>query len=105
MSMNQINSASFDKDVLGDESFKIMFVGAPWCGHCQAMKPGVMEFSTENPDVSIFYSDADESPELMEKLEIRSIPTTFVFKDKKEVFRKVGALTKNDLADLVTQYR
>ncbi len=104
MAMNPVNNDTFESAVLGDDSLKLMFVGAPWCGHCQSMKPFVMEYSQEHPEVNICFADADESPDLMTRLEITSIPTVFVFKDRKEVFRKVGAMTKNEIADLVASH-
>jgi thioredoxin 1 len=105
MSMMPVNNDTFEKEVLGDDTFKMMFIGAEWCGHCKAMRPGVMEFSAENPEIKLCYADADESAELAEKFGITSIPTTLVFKDKKEVLRKVGALSKQDLGEIVKNYR
>ena len=104
MSMMPVNTECFDNEVLGDDGFKMMFIGAEWCGHCKAMKPGVMEFSSENPEIKLCYADADESEELLSKFGITSIPTTLVFKDKKEVLRKVGALSKQELGEIVKTY-
>lgn len=104
MSMMPVNTENFDNEVLGDNSFKMMFIGAEWCGHCKAMRPGVMEFSSENPEIKLCYADADESEDLLRQFGINSIPTTIVFKNKKEVLRKVGALSKQDLGEIVKTY-
>ncbi len=105
MSMVKIENNNFETEVMSDNDFKIMFVGAQWCGHCKAMRPTVEEFVKDNISVKVYFADADESAELVEKLGINSLPTCLVFKDKKEVCRKIGTLSRADLDNLKKEFQ
>ena len=83
----------------------IIYVSAPWCGPCKMMKPVFNKFVEENQ--SRFTSeivDADSNRELMEKYNVRNIPT-FIFEQNGEVVEKiVGVIPATKLEEIVAQY-
>ena len=104
MSMIKVDNTSYEKEILGDSSFKLLMVGAQWCGHCKAMKPLVEEYSRANPDIKLCYADADEAENITEKFEISSIPCFIAFKDKKEQERHIGGMSMDEFSKMIKKY-
>jgi len=71
------------------------YFSAIWCGPCNVFKPVMQELSTEG--YAIEFIDGDESPELANQYNIRSVPTTVIEVDGKEVDRIIGVKTKQEM--------
>lgn len=68
---------------------------APWCGPCKMMAPILNDIAeTESDKISIAKVNVDLQQQLAQKFKIRSIPTTVIFKNGKEVKRFAGVKTK-----------
>ena len=65
---------------------------ASWCGPCKAFKPIIEELKVEGYPINII--DIDENSNLATEYSIRSVPTTVILEDGKEIERFVGARTK-----------
>ena len=64
---------------------------ATWCGPCQMAGPVVDELATDYlGNVKIGKLDVDANQATAAKYGVMSIPTVILFKDGKEVGRKVG---------------
>ncbi len=75
---------------------------APWCGPCLQMKPVVEELRKElEGKVEVEEINVDENQELGQKYNVMSIPTFVVEKDGKEIGRKIGVTSKQDLLNLI----
>lgn len=88
--INIISKEDFDSIVLGD-GVAIVDFWAEWCMPCKALLPEYTKLSEQHEDVrfakcNIEYAMSD----ILEELKIRSVPTIIVFKDGKEVDRKIG---------------
>ncbi len=103
MTLRELNGKTYDKEFLLDDELKIVFVGTSWCLHCQAMKPSVTDFAMNNPEINVYTVDGDTSGDLLEKMDIKAIPTTLVYKSGKEVKRNVGTLTKKEFATFIAE--
>lgn len=58
----------------------IFVATAPWCGQCDIYKPVINNLSNENIDnVLIYLLDVDKEPNIVNLLNISSIPTTVFF--------------------------
>ena len=76
---------------------------APWCGPCKAMNPIIEELEKElEGKVEIEKVNVDENPAKASEFGIMGIPTYVVMKDGKEVGRKVGMTSKDDLKSLLS---
>lgn len=81
---------------------KLLDFWAPWCSPCKTMEPIVEELEKElTGKVEIEKINVDEKPEQASKYGVMSIPTYIVLKDGKEVGRKIGVTSKEDLLKLL----
>ncbi|MGN0708811.1 MAG: thioredoxin [Anaerovoracaceae bacterium] len=98
-----INSADFDQ-VLSSPSAVVDF-SATWCGPCHMMAPVMDKLSDELAGKMDFYNiDVDENQELAIRYGITSIPCLIVFRDGKEVDRKVGFMPEPTIKPVLEKY-
>jgi len=76
------------------------YFSATWCGPCKQFKPIMEELSEEGYDIE--FIDGDESKEVAIEYNIRSIPTTVIEQDGKEINRLVGVKSKEEMIDELT---
>jgi|TARA_R110000787_G_scaffold17332_2_gene54427 thioredoxin 1 len=75
------------------------YFSATWCGPCKVFKPIMKELSDDG--YSIEFIDGDESPELANKYNIRSVPTTVIEVDGEEVDRIIGIKSKQEMIEVL----
>lgn len=78
----------------------IIVVTAPWCHHCQAMKPDLARVTAANPQVGVEWVDAAESPDRARELGVRGTPTIIVMDGASETSRLVGRVDAAGLASV-----
>lgn len=71
---------------------------ADWCGPCRMLSPTLEELSN---NINIVKVNVDAAPIIAQKFGIMSIPTLIVFKDGKEVNKKVGICSKDEIKEMV----
>ena len=89
------------EEVKGDECYLtldkpqyiIFYFTASWCGPCQKIKPLIQKMSEglDNNKVEIYMVDIDENDELALELKVKSVPTFYLFHEKKLVDSTTGA--------------
>ena len=83
-----------DISVLKDKKCLILFYfTARWCGPCQKIKPLIQKMSEglDNNKVEIYMVDIDENDELALELKVKSVPTFYLFHEKKLVDSTTGS--------------
>ena len=73
------------------------YFSAAWCGPCKQFKPIMEELSNEGYNIE--FIDGDENKEVAIEYNIRSIPTTVIELDGKEINRLVGVRSKEEMID------
>jgi thioredoxin 1 len=73
---------------------------AEWCGPCKAMKPTLEKFE-ESSNIPLVKVNVDEEPEISQKYGIRSIPCFIVIEDGKELAKKIGMQSIDQLLEIV----
>jgi thioredoxin 1 len=79
----------------------ILYFTADWCNPCKKVKPIVEEL---NRDSSIKFQviDVDQELEMAKNMNVRSVPTFIVIENGSEVKRAVGAQTREQLQELMS---
>lgn len=81
---------------------KLLDFWAIWCIPCKRMEPIIKELEEElKGRVDVVKINVDENNEEASKYGVMSIPTYIVIKDNKEVGRKVGMISKEELLKLL----
>jgi thioredoxin 1 len=92
----------FEEKVLKSDKPVMVDFFAEWCGPCKMAEPVIDELSDTYQDkVVIGKIDVDENNETAGKYGVMSIPTVLMFKDGKEVARKVGYGGKQGYEELL----
>lgn len=89
--MIHINDINFEEKVIKSKIPVLVDFFADWCGPCKLAAPVLEELSKDYAGkVEIAKLDVDESNKTAGSFGVMSIPTVIMFKDGKEVERKVG---------------
>jgi thioredoxin 1 len=88
-------------------SSKLVLVdfNATWCGPCKILKPRVERVIKKNADkVDLFDIDVDKNTAVGKTMNVRAIPLLILYKQGKEVWRSMGVVEEEDIADKVRQF-
>lgn len=92
MAVQHFNQASFS-DAISNNKVVLVDFWATWCGPCRMLAPVIEQLGAQyEGKVVVGKVDTDEQPALAMQFGIMSIPTVILFKDGKEVERKVGVM-------------
>lgn len=67
---------------------RLLYFTAPWCGPCQQMKPALQHL--QHAGWQIDSVDSDRQPQLVERFEVRNLPTMVIVGPSGEIDRIVG---------------
>lgn len=99
-----ITDDNFEEEVVKSDIPVMVDFWALWCGPCRMAGPVIDELAQEyKGKVKIGKMNVDENMEYPGKFGVMSIPTVVMFKDGKEVDRKIGFGGKQSYEDLLKQ--
>lgn len=85
------SDANFNDEVINAKGTVMVDFWATWCGPCVMAGPVVDSMADDyKGKVKIGKLDVDANQETAAKYNVMSIPTVILFKDGKEIARKVG---------------
>ena len=98
-----VTNATFEGEVLASKKPVLVDVWATWCTPCKAMEPTIEAVAKEfEGRLDVVKLNADENAELVQKLDVMSLPTVMFFKDGQPVSRLIGLASKDRLTGAVT---
>lgn len=101
MSILDVTSENFEKEVLKSEKPVLVDFYADWCGPCKMLSPIVDEIATENEDIKVCRINIDNEESLAVQYGIMSIPTLLIFKSGEVTNQTIGVLSKSEILEIV----
>lgn len=97
----EINSENFQEKI-DSHDVVLVDIWAPWCGPCKILSPTVDQVAHEmGSKVLVGKMNADDNMDFCTKLGVRSIPTLLFYKSGKVHEKKVGAVSKTDITNIL----
>lgn len=97
-----INDADFKSQVLDSDVPVLLDFTAVWCGPCKAIAPLLDELADANVGkLKVVKMDIDANGQTPMQFGVQSIPTLLIFKGGKVVEKRVGSMSKPQLAQFV----
>lgn len=78
-----------------------MYFSASWCGPCKMLAPKIAELAKE---IVVEKIDVDSQPDVAEKFNITSVPTTIVVVDGIEKERQIGSAPIKVFLNMYNKY-
>ena len=101
MSVLEVNTDTFDDEVMDAECPVLIDFWGPACQPCLALGPTVEAISEAYDDnLKVIKVDASQNRRLCIRLRVMSLPTFLVFRDGEEVDRLSGTVAKEQLKAL-----
>lgn len=90
-------------ETVKDNSIVLVDLWASWCGPCMRFAPVYDAAAEKHPDVVFGKVDTEAERDLAAALDIQAIPTLMAFRDGILVYRESGALSEQQLDNLIQQ--
>ena len=101
---NDINKDNFSSEVLENDKLVLVDFWAEWCGPCKQISPRLEELANKySENLTVCKVNVDENRELAREYNIRSITALIIFKSGEMVDSLIGAVSLEELEDLVTR--
>jgi hypothetical protein len=98
-----LTSQQIREKIANGENF-ILDCHALWCGPCKVMGPQLDAASRiikeSNPSIGVYKYDIDSDREFTALLGIRSVPTTKIYKEGKEIHSQPGLMMTEQIVNL-----
>jgi len=100
MAVQDLTKENFETTI-SDNDIVIIDFWAEWCGPCKAFKPIFHAAADKHADVTFASCDTESETELAGMFQIRSIPTTVIFREQIPIFSQPGMLPAEALDEIL----
>jgi thioredoxin 2 len=93
-----VSDATFDRVTTDTTVPVVVDFYADWCGPCKMMAPLLDDVALRRKgELLVMKLDTDRNPQTGQRFGVRGIPTLIVFRNGKELTRRVGAIPPAEL--------
>ncbi|MFQ5679129.1 MAG: thioredoxin [Gemmatimonadota bacterium] len=94
----EITDENFQAEIESSDGLVMVDFWAEWCGPCRLVAPIVDELASEYGDrVKVGKLDVDQNPRIVQRFNVRSIPSILFFRDGELVDTVIGAQPRASL--------
>ena len=98
----QVNDGNFKQEVLESSIPALVDFWAPWCMPCRTVAPVIEQIAREyQGKLKVCKANVDEAPQTAAGYKVMSIPTLAVFKNANVVEKVIGAVSKDELENMI----
>jgi thioredoxin-like negative regulator of GroEL len=101
MTVTVLTDDNFGEETTGVHDYVVDF-HATWCAPCKTFKPIYEEAATATTETKFFSVDVDSNPDLVEKFEIKAMPTLVHVKDER-ITKKTGAMGRSTFDEFLKE--
>lgn len=101
--MLTVNDLTFDELVVNLDGLALVAFTASWCKYCTTYKPTFLELSEIIPYAHFYVCDVDESPESSKFYDVKSMPSTLLFLNGREIGHLEGNKSLEELLAFVDE--
>ena len=95
---------NFDELIKQEKKLVLADFWATWCQPCRAIGELIKQLVKEHENgIAVYKINVDNEQTLLERFDIKAVPTLIIFKNEKEVARKTGMMPYSELLDFVTK--
>ena len=99
--IKHVNSQECENEIKNNEIVIVDFF-ATWCGPCKMFAPTFEKLSSDfNGKLEFLKIDIDKNEDIADHYNVKSVPTFILFKDGKEIERKVGVPAPKEYVELI----
>lgn len=105
MSLLEITDQEFAQQLNQSDRLVLAYFWAPWCGPCRLMSPSVKAIAEEYTDqLKVLKLAVDDNPETVAAYQVEGVPALRLFQDGHLVLAQEGAITRNKIIELLSDY-
>ena len=101
--MTEIKTLEELNNILTDNKKVLVKIGASWCAPCKMVEKTLEDLEESYPDVVFLKVDCDEADEIVESLDIMSVPVLLYYTDGIVERRNTGSMSKEQIIKLLNK--
>lgn len=103
--ITELNENNFT-DFTNKDGVTLVKISTSWCQPCKRYNPIINELSLEYNDINFGTLEADGCMDYVkDDINVRTVPTTIIYKDGVEVERFHNIKTKKEVVEILDKYK
>src|ERR1035437_4492935 len=101
--LTELNNNNFDQ-VVANSPLAVVNFYAKWCGNSSRFRNVLLNFYRDNPTIDVYSVDVDAEPELSADFNVHAYPTTYVFRNGRQIFGFAGVGSESYLVNQINSH-